>query len=179
MSVFDTREYKVFLKSWVTSQPQKGRGLLSRMAEETALSPAMISQIFNGDKHLSPEAANDVARFVGLNDDETEYFLLLVNLARAGTASLRDRLERKARAEQKKATETGKKMRPTHELPEIVNALFYSHWLYTGVLLLASGPQFGGVDSISHHLHIPRLQIQRIVDFLLQHGLCELKKGRL
>lgn len=177
--IFATRDYKAFIKAWLQAQPREGRGLLSRIAEKTGLSPGMMTHVLNGDRHFSPEAANEVAAFMSLNEEETDYFLLLVNYERAGTHALRERLKRKIISEQKKANELSKRMKPEHTLPETAKALFYSHWIYTGIRNMTACEAFKDVDKIASHLQVSRATAQRVIEFLLKNNLCVVKNGRL
>lgn len=179
MSIFEYQDYKAYLKKWIDLQPNQGRGILSRISEHLNLSGGMISHILNGDKHLSLESGNDLAAFLGLNEEEADYLILLIQYERAGTHSLRERLKRQVLNEQKRASQLGKKMKPTLKLSESLKSEFYSHWLYSGVRNMAACEQFGDVNSIAEHLKIPRSTVQRIVDFLVKNGLCTIKKGQL
>jgi uncharacterized protein (TIGR02147 family) len=172
VSVFEHHDYKRFFKEWVNSEPGGGRGLLSRLAEDLSISPAMLSHVFKGDKHLSLEMAVEVASFIGLNSDETDYFLLLVNFGRAGSHKLRENLKEKVASEQKKANELSKKVRPLKEISEIAQATFYSSWTYSGIRNLTACPGLQTTDAIAKHLGFSRGSVQLILDFLVKNGLC-------
>jgi uncharacterized protein (TIGR02147 family) len=179
MNIFLTTDYKAFFKKWLRSQPRGGRGLLSRISEQIGMSPAMMSHVLGGDKHFSMEAANDIALFMGLSEDEAEYFLLLVSFERAGTQTLRERLNRKISREQKKAQDLEKKVKPTKTVPEQVKAAFFSHWIYSGIVNMVACKQFHDVDKIAQHLNLSRMVVQHAVEFLVQNGLCIIQKGRI
>jgi len=179
MAVYEYRDYKVYLRSWIESQPKKGRGTIRRMAEHLRMSPTMMSHILTGEKHLSVEAASDLANFIGLNEDEFEYFLLLLLFGRAGSFSLQERLRLKIEQEQKQAQEIAKRVKVDSELPEIVKTIFYSSWIYTGVRNMTACPDFKNVDSIARHLSLSPITVQKVVDFLLHNGLCVMKNEKL
>lgn len=179
MNIFEFREYKPFLMHWLQIQPNRGRGLPGKLAEHCRLSPAMLSQILNGEKHLSLEAANDVGGFIGLSDDQLDYFLLLVNFARAGSQSLKARYKQQVLFEQKRNNEILKKMKPDAVLDDASKAIFYSNWIYSGVRNMTACPDFKNVDQIAAHLRLSRASVQRTIDFLLASGLCVLKNGEL
>lgn len=179
MSIYDFTDYKTYVRTWIEAQPKKGRGIFRRMADKFQISPTMLSHIFQGDKHLSIEAANDIAEFMSLGDDEFEYFLLLVLYGKAGNFRLQQRLKKKIHLEQKKANQIAKRMKADAELPEMSKSIFYSSWLYSGVRNMTACPSFKDVDQIATHLKIPRNAIQKVVEFLLQNNLCMLKDGAL
>lgn len=179
MSIYDYTDYKAYVRAWIESQPKRGRGILRRMAEEFQMSPTMLSHIFQGDKHLSIEAANDIAEFMSLGDDEFEYFLLLVLYGKAGNFRLQQRFKKKIHLEQKKANQIAKRMKADTELPETSKTIFYSSWLYSGVRNMTACPSYKDVEHIAAHLKVPRNAIQKVIEFLLQNNLCVIKDGKL
>ena len=179
MSIFESRDYKAFFRSWIASQPKQGRGLLTQMAQASSMSPAMLTHVFGGDKNLSLEAANDIGIFIGLGDSEIDYLMTLVQHARAGTHSLRERFRKEILVKQRRANEIGTKLKPDEPLSDLSKTLFYSHWLYSGVRNMSACADYGDVDQIAEHLKIPRAHAQRVIDFLLENRLCVMKKGRL
>ena len=179
MHIFEFKDYKAFFRAWLNGQPNAGRGLLTKIAKAASMSPAMLTHVFNGDKNLSLEAANDVAVFIGLSEDETDYFLKLVQFSKAGTHSLRERYRKAILRKQKHANEIGTKLNPDRPLSEMAKTLFYSHWLYSGIRNMSACPDFDDIDKISAHLNIPRAHAQRVIDFLLENNLCVISKGKL
>jgi uncharacterized protein (TIGR02147 family) len=139
----------------------------------------MMSHILRDDKHFSTEAANELAGYIGLSEEETDYFFLLLSSAKAGTYSLQQRLKKKIAIEQKKANELTKRVKADQELPEVAKAVFYSNWLFTGVRNMTACPSFQNVDQIAKHLNVPRANIQKVLDFLLKNGLCNEVGGRI
>jgi hypothetical protein len=102
MNIFDFKNYKAFIRSMIASHPDLGRGSIKKMAEALRVHPSLISQVLNGIKDFTSEQANDIATFFCLTEVETEYFLCLVDIERAGTtrlkAFLQSRLSRLAGA---------------------------------------------------------------------------------
>ena len=178
MSVFEFLEYKAFIRAWMASQPKAGRGLFRQWAEQLRVSTTLMSQVFNGEKELSLEMASDFCDLLGFSDAEADYFLLMVEYARAGSRSLKQRLKRKLQAEQNRAQNLSQRLK-VEELPDFTKAIFYSSWMYAGIRNLTAIPQFQNVESLADHLKMPRLQVQKIVEFLLENGLCQLEQGSL
>lgn len=179
MSIFEYNEYKGFLKEWIEAQPKNGRGLIRRMADHLRISPTMMSHILSGDKHFSMETANDLTSFIGMDESEAEYFLLLVSHAKAGSFSLRERFRKKIISEQRKAAEISKRVKADADLPNIAKTVFYSHWLYTGIRNMTACPDFQNIDDIAKHLNLPRATIKKVTEFLVKNELCLEKNGKL
>src|SRR4051794_16485735 len=89
MSIFEFLDYRRFLRRHIDHLPKKGRGEVSRIAQAAGVHPSLLSQVLTGDKNLSLEQAQIIAEYLDLTHQETEYFLLMVQHQRAGTAKLR------------------------------------------------------------------------------------------
>jgi uncharacterized protein (TIGR02147 family) len=179
MTIYEFDDYKKFLKSWIENQPKQGRGLIRKMANHLRISSTMMSHILSGEKHFSLEAANDLATFIGMDESESDYFLLLIFHAKAGSFSLKERFRKKIVSEQKKASEITKRVKADGELPNVAKTIFYSNWLYTGIRNMTACPGLQNVDEISNHLNLPRATVKKVVDFLLQNELCLEREGKL
>jgi uncharacterized protein (TIGR02147 family) len=179
VSIFEFTEYRVFLNTWLKTQKSGGHGLKSKLAESAGVSSALISQILGGEKNLSTEQALEVCEFVGLTESETEYFLILVESARAGSYKLEQRLKKKRETLQNQAKKISHRVRKDKELTEEEKATFYSSWLYTAVRSLTAVEGTQSVQEIAKHLSIPVTVVSRVVNFLLEHGLCRTENSKL
>lgn len=179
MSIYEFIDYKKFLKKWLEDQPKQGRGLIRKMADHLRISSTMMSHILSGEKNFSLEAANDLAVFIGMDDAESEYFLLLLFYAKAGSFALRERFKKKILSEQKRAREITKRVKADADLPDIAKTVFYSNWLYTGIRNMSACPGLQNIDEIASHLNLPRATVKKVVEFLLKNELCLEKDGKL
>jgi uncharacterized protein (TIGR02147 family) len=177
-TVFDFVDYKKFFNDWVESQPNSGHGEYRRLALALDVSTTMISQVFKGDKHLSMELAADLCDYLGLGDDEADYLLLLVESQKAGSVKLQKRLLRQIKARQEKARNLENRVKAS-KMTEEVKTVFYSSWVYSATRLLADLPQMDSAASIADKLHLPRNQVQRVLEFLLNHGLVVVEKNKM
>jgi uncharacterized protein (TIGR02147 family) len=179
MRVFDFESYKSFVTERVRAMPQGGRGQYGKIARHLRMHTTMVSQIFRGEKNLSLEQACALAEYFGLSDLETDFFLVLVEHERAGTAKLKRALDRRKRVLRAQATQVGSRLPPAKRLREEDKAVFYSHWYYSGIRLLTSLPSSGNADAIAEYLKLPQAIVARVLEFLLATGLCEEKGGRI
>ena len=179
MDIFAAADYKHFVKDWVTSQPKGGHGQYRRIAEYLGVGTVLVSQIFNGDRDLSSEQAYKLAKYLQLTPLETNYFILLVQIARAGTADFRKHVEEQAESVRKQARDLRNRMPQRAELSEEAKAVFYSRWIYSAIRLLSSVPGFQTVDAIAKHLELPRPIVAEAVEFLLANGLCILENDQI
>lgn len=178
VSLYQHQDYKAYVNEWVESQPKQGFGEYRRMATALSVSTTMISQVFKGDKHLSLELASDLCDYFQLGEDETEYFLLLVDFARAGSHKLQTRFSRQIKTRQEKAKKLENRVKVS-ELNLEAKSIFYSSWLYQAVRMLADLDQHNEAESIARHLNLPKNQVQKVLEFLLQHQLLVEEKQKL
>ncbi|MES2769577.1 MAG: TIGR02147 family protein [Bdellovibrionota bacterium] len=178
MNIYEFISYKTYLKAWLKALPKKGHGESRRIAEALGISTTMISQVLNGEKNFNLELASDLCDYLGLNEKETDYFFLLVEFERAGTHRLKQKLKKKIERLKIQASVLKERLEKDKELTDHDKATFYSSWIYSGIRNLIATDTSLTIDSISQRLQIPRNQIQKILDFLLESGLCELKQNK-
>ncbi|MGZ3744765.1 MAG: TIGR02147 family protein [Pseudobdellovibrionaceae bacterium] len=179
MSIYQFDDYKDFFNQWVESLPKQGHGEYRRVALALNVSTTMISQVFKGDKELSLELACELCEYLNLAEEEVDYFLLMVEHRRAGSLKLQKRLHKQIKERKEKAQKLENRLKKETEMSEEQRAIFYSSWIYSGVRILASCDNFNDAAVIGQRLNLPRNQVQKILDFLLLHGLLVQKKGDL
>lgn len=178
-TIFTYNDYKKYFNSWVEQQPKSGYGEYRRVAQALNLSTTMISQVFKAEKHLSMEMAADLCDYLNLNEDETDYFLLLVEYQKAGSFKLRSKLERQLKKAQEKAAKLESKVKKDIELSEQDKTIYYSSWVFQAVRLLTDIEGISDVEEIANRLNLPKNLIQKVVQFLLEANLCKREKGIL
>lgn len=170
--IFDFADYKEFVRNRLQELPQGGRGQFQKMAKAAGMFPSNLSQVFNGEKQLTPEQGEAIAAHLQLTEAESDYFLLLIAQARAGSASLRARLGRQIQTLQKDNLQLAKRLPIDRAMDLAEKAVFYSNWYYSAIHLLTFIPELRSVDALAARLHLPRSLVQTVVNFLLDQGLC-------
>ncbi len=177
--IFDFINYKDFYKAWVESLGPKAHGEYRRLAAALNVSSTLVSQIFKGQKNLSLELACEFAEYLALNETETEYLLLMVEHAKAGSFKLQNKLIRQIKRIQEDARKLERRMQKNATLSEEQKSVFYSSYLYSAVRLLTDLPQMSTEENIAVHLGVPLNLVKRVLEFLIENGLCVLKDGRI
>ena len=176
-SVFEYSDYRVFLRTWVKDKGRQGHGEWSRMAKAVRVTSTMISQVLREERNLSPELANELCEYIGLSEGESRHFLLLVDLARAGSASLKKRLKQQVLESQGQAATLSKRLKTTDAITEAAKARFYSDWIYSGVRNASALDQTQTVDDLSRRFGVEKTAMAGIVKFLVENGLCLSRAG--
>lgn len=172
-SLFDFRDYKAYLKSYMTRLPSKGHGFRAEISKHLHVHSAYVTQVLNSGAHFSPEQAEDLNVLLNHNEQEGEFFLLLVQLARAGTARLKKRIQVQMDQLLQKRTNLKERVKIQKNLSSEDQLIYYSSWHYTAVHIMLTIPQFQFLDKISEALKLPRERVKRILDYLISVGLAE------
>ncbi len=171
VKIYHFNAYKEYVNSWIEQQPNKGHGEYRRLALALNISTTMISQIFKGDKDISMELACELTEYLHLSDDESDFFLLLVEHSKAGSYKLKARIQRQIKDRQEKAKKLENRLKKEQSLDDHEKALYYSTWIYPAIRILSDIPEVNTVDEISSRLQIPKNQIIRILDFMIEKKL--------
>ena len=179
MKVFEFTDYKKFVQKKLEDSPKKGHGQYSRVAKHLGIHTSMVSQVFNGDKHLTFDQACEIGGFFGFSDLESDYFIALVQLDRAGTPEAKRKCQREISRLKNQAASLNERLSHDVKMTEADNALFYSHWFYTAAKLICSVPGYQSPELIAEKLGVPLVQINRALEFLLASGLCKEENGKI
>lgn len=179
MWIVDFTNYKVFLKTYLRSLPKGGRGQSSKLAGFLKLSPMALSHIMTRERHLTQEQALKVADFFGFDPRASEYFIYLVNFARADSKELKAFYKTKLDSIRVEDQNIKNLVDGKSELSESDKGIFYSNWYFSGVRLLSSIAGFQSVDAIASYFGLTRKMAGEIVSFLVGTGLCVETEGQV
>lgn len=170
-NIFNYSDYKQAVKAWIARQPKGGRGQFRKLALQARVSTVFISQVFNGDRHLSMDHGFEVSKFLELGELETRYFLLMIEEARAGSNSLKAFTRRQLESLRNEAANLKQVLKQERELTDAEKAIFHSNWTYSGVRLITATAGRNSSQAIAKALSIPGDQVLRVLEFLETHGL--------
>lgn len=172
MTLFEHTSYKKFLQERLKSMPRRGHGELRKMAQALRIHTTRMSQIYRGNVHLSFEQAAELCHYLGLTQNETEYFFCLLQFERAGSQNLKKTLLKQMERYRQSSQEVVNRVHRDKILNESEKSFFYSDWIYSGVRLATSIKQFQTIDGLSARFQVPREKLREILDFLVSTGLC-------
>lgn len=175
-SIYDFKDYRVFLKNWIGEHSARTRGLQGKLAQAAQISSTLMSRILSGEKQLSLEQAAEIAEYIGLNESETEYFLILVEIGKAGSFKLKSKLISQA---DKLAQKVSVRISKTVGIDENIKAIYYSSWIYAGIRNLVATPGEHNVISVSQRLGLPKLVVANALEFLVSNGLCKVENNSI
>ena len=171
LSIFDFRDYKLYLKAWLRARAKRGHREKSRIAEVIHCHSGYVSQVIEGSAHFSMEQAALLNQYLSHNTNESRFFLLLVQLARAGNNTLREHFE----VELKEILDRHNLLRNRQNfkktIPQEHQAIYYSAWYYTAIHTLLSIPEFQSREQIAKRLRLKLGKVTDVLEFLVSIGL--------
>ena len=97
--LFTFSDYRAYVKARIAKDP--ARGYQRRLATAAGCNPSYLSQVLNSHVQLTPDHAARLAAYWRFDDEETDYFLTLVELDRCASTELRRHLTRRITAAQR------------------------------------------------------------------------------
>jgi uncharacterized protein (TIGR02147 family) len=179
MKILEFEDYKKFVLHELKNRPKAGHGQFLKIAQALGIHTTMVTHIFRGDLHLNPEQCLGLADYLGLNENETEYFVNLVQFARAGNRRTKQYFQNQLTIQREKSLSLQIRLERKNALGEADQAILYSSWLYSAVRLLSAIPKFQTRAALAERLNLPLMKINKALEFLLSRGLCEEAENKI
>jgi uncharacterized protein (TIGR02147 family) len=159
INIWKHTDYKKFLRAYIDAQ-ENNRGISAKLAKACGCHSSYFSHVLTREVHLTPEHALALAESIHLAKDEITYFCLMVDIARAGTPSLRNRIKQKMTELREENSEIGKRLaRPILSVEEH-QAIYYSTWLMAALHILSSIPAFQTIRAAAQRLGVPEENVR-------------------
>ncbi len=180
MNLFEFEDYKKWVNTRIQGLPKAGRGQYKRIAEHLSVNATIVTQVFNGERDLTPEQAVLLADYFALSKIETRFLLLLVNFSRAGSHLYRKNLSEEILELREQAREIKNRVQQDHFLTDEAKSILYSNWYYLAIWSLTAIPDFQNLDAIIERLKINKKKAREAIEFLKKYALViEDENGRL
>jgi uncharacterized protein (TIGR02147 family) len=172
MKLFEYHDYRQYLKDRIQIARKAGRREVGKIAQHLGLHATTFSQILSGSRQLSLENAVSISGYFGLNKSETRFFLLLVQLAHAGSEAFRQVIRAQIEESREESSELIHILPDSTPMSEEQRAVFYSDWYYSAVRVLSSIPGTQTPRAIAEYLGLPIELIEKVINFLIATNLC-------
>ncbi|MFL5813841.1 MAG: TIGR02147 family protein [Bdellovibrionia bacterium] len=169
--IFDYDDYKKYLHDLFLSQPSQGHGFRSRLAEAAGCRVSYVSQVLNQDADFSLEQAENLNPLLGHNAEESDFFLLLIQYARAGSHALKTRLKEQILRFRQKRLVLKDRVDIKTTLSPVDQMTYYSAWYYAAIHILVMMPEYRTREAISKYLRMPSEKVSEALKFLTSVGL--------
>ncbi len=174
MNVFEYRDYKQLVNDLIEiRQKISGRGERKKISEFIGCQVSHTTSVLSGESHFSLEQADGLARYLGFDYSEKDFFFTLIQLNRAGTESLKEFFEKKLWELQRKFSQVTKGKPLQGELPAAEKEIFFSSWINSAVLALINIKKFQTREALAKKLNLSLERIDKVLSFLIQNKLCK------
>lgn len=175
MEIFTCQTHFQFLRTVFNSKNSE-RGLLSRASEALGVHPSYLSRAIKGENNLTPDQGFTLGEFLGLDENEKEFLFILIQRDRAGSQKFKEELSRKLERIKDDKNDLGRDFNSPNT-PSIIEATYYSSWMYSAIHILLSIEEYNSVAKISKALWISEKEVEKKLNALEGMGLVEQKKS--
>ena len=178
--IFQFEDYKSYLNHLLNQMPGKGWGVRGKLAEHINLQKSYISRVLTGPADFNLEQAILISQFFhhSETEKEKEYFLLLVQFARAGNLPLKEHLKKQLKQLLEARSHLAKRLNTKNTINKKYHDIYYSAWYYSAVHVLLSIPQYQTRPSIEQYLKLPPELVYRVLEFLVEAGMASFQNGK-
>jgi uncharacterized protein (TIGR02147 family) len=141
------------------------------MAAALGCQPTYLSQILHREAQLSLEQADALNTFLRHGEEEGFFFLLLVQLDRAGTPSLRQTLKKRIDEILLRRSQITHRLALKSQISLEEQSRYYSTWIYSAVHMALTIKQLQTPAQIADYFGIPQIKVRDVLAFLVNAGL--------
>jgi uncharacterized protein (TIGR02147 family) len=177
-NVFDFKDYKEFLRK-VVGAKESPRGTQSQLARHLGCQSAYLYQVLKGSGNLTEDQAYKVTTFLEFTPAERDYFLLLVRVAKAGSAELRGFLS--TEIQKRRDEELDLRNKTEAQTPpdnEAAWSYYFSSSLPSLIHIATSSPKFQTVEAIARKLKVEAKIVRAHLGRLLSFGFVNLHEKK-
>jgi len=154
------------------------RGARNRLAEALNCQKGFVSQVLGGLSHFSLEHGIKIGRFLDLDTNSEEYFLLLLHKGRAGSKELEKFYDKRLVEVANRRKEIKERIRSSSDLTEEERMIYYSSWHYTAIHMCLMVAELRSRNAIASFLGLTAKMVENVLGFLLGVGLAA-EKGEV
>jgi uncharacterized protein (TIGR02147 family) len=175
ISIYDYDDYKKFIVDWIELGANKGRGLRIQLAKALSCQTPYVTHVLSGDYHFSPEQGTACAEWMGINEIDTEYLLLLILKQRSATRQSAGVFSKQIEKRKSQENLLKKRLKIKEGLTADNQMQYYSHWMYAAIHMAIMNPKMQTLDAIEKYFQLPRNKIISVIEFLVESELVEFK----
>lgn len=171
--VYEFTKYKDYLRLRISEV----RGNLTVFAEAAGCQPSYLSRVCSSKIQLTQDHAFRLCRHWGLDAEERQYFMDLVDMERAADPGLREAIHLRVRTAQARfANLQARTSRSTADQVQ-TSSIYHSQWTYAAIHFLTSTKAYTTAREISQRLWLPEAVVNDVLQGLVEWGFVR-KQGQ-
>jgi len=178
MNIYEYDNYKAFLHAMIGLESSE-RGFQNRLAKYAKCQTSHLSQVLNKDKNLSIDQACDLISKIETDEDKIDYFVCLVQKARAGTVESRSFFEKKAENLKRRHQVLSERLKSCSTESSLkTNSKYYSHWSYVAIHIASYLHGNNTIETLSEFLNLKLEDTLKVLNDLESMKLMVQKNGK-
>lgn len=175
MNLYAYSDYREYIRDKIAAS-KAVRGYQTILAKAARCQPSLLSLVIRSQGHLTRDHLAELAGYWGMDEDQTDYLLGLLELAK--TSSRRMRAHQTARLAALKSKQVKLSSRFSDDVfqPTQIEAVYYSAWFWSAVHVMVSIPQYNETSEIAARLGLPENIIDQALTKLTKMGFI-IRKG--
>jgi len=170
--VTDFQNYKDFLAS-ITGSAKRRSGIKSQIAQALNCQVSYVSRVLHQDAHFSMEQGEALTKFLKLNNNDKDFFMLLLIKDRSGSVSLKNYYQQKINERLKKNQRIQDRLQEKETTISQLQQTYYSSLHYTLIHMACTIPSLRNPEALAEHFMLPIDQVHAAIDFLIQSQYLE------
>lgn len=177
VSVYNYDDYRKYIEAVVKHQKNPW-GIWAKIAKSAGCRSTYLTQAMKGRAELTPDHIIGIAQFFELSNDETQFFLLILDYGRAATKKLKEFLITKIRKSRKEKEDIAQNINSTRITVGDKETLYYSSWYWSAIHILLSIPEYRTTVKISERLQLPLEQTKFVLTQMKLNGLVKQERNQ-
>ena len=169
--IFEYQKYRIYLRERLRALPKHGHGAQAKMAQAIRCQDTYVSRVLQGEAHFNLEQGEAINRFLGHNQEESHFFLLLLQSERAGTPELRRYFDAQLEGVLQRRLVLKDRLKITNQLSDENKLRYYSQWYFSAIHIALTIPELQTRDSLIKYFSLPAHVISEALDLLISSGL--------
>jgi len=169
-SVYDYHEYRDFIRQRI-DENHAVRGYQKKMAEFAGCKSSFFSQVLNTHVHLTPDHAAGLSAFWQFDAHETDYFIGLVNFARAQSKYLKKNVGDHLTALRKQRENITVQLKEPPRLNHDQEVIYYASWFYGAIHMIVGIAGYQSSEAIARKLKLSPSTVEHALEQLAQMHL--------
>ncbi len=171
-NILEFNDYRKWIK--VNISENKARwGLQTKLSQVAGCQPAYLTLVLKNKTHLTIEQLLNICHFWNLSEHEIEYALLLQQLNKAGTETLRKYTHNKLDSLKKNLTDISERLKKTKIHESSTESTYYSSWHWSAIHILLTIPEYQTSFLIAQRLRLPEDYVIWILEKLFEFQLIQ------
>ncbi len=168
--LFKYKSYCNYLSNRLNSFSNRS-GKKKEFSKYIGCQSSFLSQVLSKKVHLSLEQGIKANSFFHHSDLESHFFMLLLQKERAGSLELKKYYESQLIDINNQQIKMVTHLSNFNEVPEKIQAKFYSSWKYQAIQTLLSINNLQTAEALSNYLSLSLEETYNILNFLTEHQL--------